>query len=87
MVRLYLVDTPTREEIDSLLHKLGLPASALVRANEPLYHELQLDEVDGDDDLLEAMVENPILIERPIAISGHRAVIGRPPQEVLSLFT
>lgn len=84
-VRLYLSDPPTREEIDHLLHKLGLPASALIRDGEPLYRELHLDECDRDADLLDAMAENPILIERPIAIRARRAVIGRPPEEVLTL--
>lgn len=84
-VRLYLADPPSREEIDRVLHKLGLPASALVRSGDALYHALALDEADDDETLLAAMAENPILIERPIAIRGRRAVIGRPPEDVLTL--
>ncbi len=84
-VRLYLADPPSREEIDRVLHKLGLPASALIRSGEALYRELGLDEVDDDEELLNAMAENPILIERPIAIRGSRAVVGRPPEDVLNL--
>ena len=84
-VRRYLDDAPDRAEIDAVLHKLGLPASALLRDGERLYTDLRLGEVDNEDDLLDAMAENPILIERPIAIRGKRAVIGRPPENVLGL--
>ena len=83
--RRYLVDQPSRAEIEQVLHKLGLPASALIRSGEALYRELGLSDEDDNDILLDAMAENPILIERPIAIRGGRAVIGRPPEDVLSL--
>lgn len=84
-VRRYLEDQPSRDEIEHVRHKLGLPVLALMRTGEKIYKELALDEVEDSEDLLDAMAENPILIERPIAIRGSRAVIGRPPEDVLSL--
>ncbi len=86
-VRHYLADTPDRTEIQHVLKKLGLPASAIVRSGERLYHDLGLDDVDDESKFLAAMAENAILIERPIAIRGNRAVIGRPPENVLSLLS
>ncbi len=84
-IRRYLDDPPTREELDKVLHKLGLPASALIRTGEAAYRDLGLDGQTPDDELLDAMAEDAILIERPIAIHADRAVIGRPPEDVLSL--
>ncbi len=84
-VRRYLTDQPTREELDRIAHKLGLPPSAMIRTGEKTYKDQGLDEVESEDALLDAMVEFPILIERPIAIHASRAVIGRPPENVLSL--
>lgn len=84
-VRNYLSQLPNRHELDALAHKLGLPPSAMIRTGEKAYQAQGLDCVESEDDLLDAMVDNPILIERPIAIRADRAVIGRPPECVLSL--
>lgn len=84
-VRKYLEMPPSREELDTIAHKLGLPPSAMIRTGEKAYKNLNLDTVDNEDALLDAMVDMPILIERPIAIRAGRAVIGRPPENVLSL--
>jgi arsenate reductase len=84
-VRRYLVDQPSREEIVAVLKKLGLPASAVIRSGEPVFKEMELEEVDDEQALIDAMAESPILIERPIAIHLDRAVIGRPPEDVLTL--
>lgn len=83
--RRYLVDIPTQDEIRHVLDLLGLPASALMRAGEKVYKDQDLGSVTDEDALIDAMAANPILIERPIAIRGDRAVIGRPPEEVLTL--
>lgn len=84
-LRKYLVDQPTRAEIDAVCEKLGLPALAMMRVGEKIYKDLGLAGESDPAALLEAMVEHPILIERPIAIRGDRAVIGRPPEDVLAL--
>lgn len=85
-VRRYLEDAPGRDEIEQVLSALGHPpAISMMRPGEKLFKELGLSKSDPDAVLIDAMVQNPILIERPIAIAGHRAVIGRPPENVLSL--
>ena len=84
-VRKYLVDQPTRAEIVSVLGKLGLPPLALMRVGEKIYKDLGLADVEDKDARIDAMAEHPILIERPIAIHADRAVIGRPPEDVLAL--
>jgi arsenate reductase (glutaredoxin) len=81
----YLDQAPTREQIEAVLTKLGTDdPRAIVRTGEAVYKELGLAGADRDA-LLDAMVANPILIERPIVIRGDQAVIGRPPENVLGL--
>ncbi|HET9769448.1 MAG TPA: arsenate reductase (glutaredoxin) [Acidimicrobiia bacterium] len=81
----YLDATPGREEIESVLARLGTDdPRAIVRTGEAVYKELGLAGADREA-LLDAMVANPILIERPIVIRGDRAVVGRPPENVLDL--
>lgn len=84
-VRRYLVDQPSRAELEHVLTLLGLPASAVIRQGEAAFKELGLADVDDEDVLFEAMLDNPILIERPIAVHLDQAVIGRPPEDVLKL--
>jgi arsenate reductase len=63
----YLKTPPTRDEMKALVARLGLTIRQLIRKREPLFHELGLDERDVcEDELLDAMIENPILINRPI---------------------
>ena len=57
----------------------------MMRTGESVYGELGLASVTDRDALLDAMVEHPILIERPIVVRGDRAVIGRPPERLLEL--
>jgi arsenate reductase len=81
----YLDDAPTRAQLVDLLQRLGTDdPRSITRTGEKLYRELRLIEVDADV-LLDALVANPILIERPIALLGDRAVVGRPPEKVLEL--
>ena len=82
----YLKTPPTVEELDTLLGMLGMEPRELMRKREAEYKDLGLD--DGSvtrDQLIVAMVEHPKLIERPIAVSGKRAVMGRPTERVLEL--
>lgn len=81
----YLEDTPSRRELEDVLRRLGSEdPRTMMRTSEPVYQELGLAEA-GPNALLDAMVENPILIQRPIVIRGDRAVIGRPPERINEL--
>ena len=82
----YLKTPPTVDELDNLLGMLGMEPRELMRKREAEYKELGLDnESLTRDQLIAAMVEHPKLIERPIAVSGDRAVMGRPTERVLEL--
>lgn len=81
----YLDDPPARAEIARVLELLGTTdPRAMMRTGESLYRELGLADVSADQ-LLDAMAEHPVLIERPIVIRGDRAVVARPPELLLSL--
>jgi arsenate reductase len=81
----YLESSPTRADIERVLGLLGTDdPMAIVRTGEDVWKELGVDPSDRDA-VLDAMAANPILIERPIVIKGDRAVIGRPPENVLGL--
>jgi len=82
----YLKDTPTANELKAVLEKLQLQAEAIVRKGESVYKEQFKGRSYSHDEWIQILVENPILIERPIAILGDRAVIGRPPENIMSLF-
>jgi arsenate reductase len=82
----YLDTPPDAATLRKLLGMLGISARELLRTKEDEYRELGLDDPTlGEDALVAAMVAHPRLIERPIAVSGKRAVIGRPPENVLEL--
>ncbi len=81
----YLDESPNLDELKSVLKKLNLTASDLIRKKETLFKELSLKNADQDA-LLDAMVEHPKLVERPIVIFGNAAIIGRPPENVHTLF-
>lgn len=85
-VILYLETPPNAKTLKVILGKLGISARDLLRKGEDAYKDLNLaDEKLSEAALIKAMVENPKLIERPIAINGDRAVIGRPPENVLHI--
>ncbi|WP_456457012.1 arsenate reductase (glutaredoxin) [Nitratifractor sp.] len=87
-VRRYLEDIPSKEELREVLKKLGIPPRELMRTKEKLYRELDLKNVEDDEKLIEAMAENPRLIERPIVLHGDKAVVARPEtkiDEILSM--
>ena len=82
----YLDRPPDAATIGSLLDMLGLEPRELMRRKEAPYAELGLsDESVPRTGLIQAMVDNPILIERPIVVSGGKAAIGRPPESVLDI--
>jgi arsenate reductase len=81
----YLEESPSRDELVRVMGLLGIDdPRAMMRTGESVYRELGLAGADRDA-LLDAMVEHPILIERPIVIRGDRAVIARPPEKLLDL--
>ncbi|MCW8127026.1 arsenate reductase (glutaredoxin) [Microbulbifer halophilus] len=85
-VVLYLETPPSKAQLAELLHKLGLSARELLRTGESAYKELQLkDRALSDEQLIDAMVQHPKLIQRPIVVRGDRAVLGRPPENALEL--
>ncbi|RDE22753.1 arsenate reductase (glutaredoxin) [Motiliproteus coralliicola] len=85
-IRLYLEDSPSREELVTLLGQLGIEPRALLRKGEQEYKDNNLKDTElSDDALIDAMVQFPRLIERPIAIAADKAVVGRPPENVLDL--
>jgi arsenate reductase len=82
----YLKSPPTAAELDVLLNQLGMEPQALLRKNEAAYKEGGLDHPNLDRAaLIAAMVEHPILIERPIVVANGQAAIGRPPENILSI--
>ena len=81
----YLEQTPTQEQIKDVLKKLKISAKELLRTGEDVYKELNLKQIDDEETLIDFMVENPILIERPIIIRGDNAVIARPIENLSEL--
>ena len=82
----YLKTPPDKATLKNILKKLGLSARQLIRTGEPAYTENNLDDDSLDEDqLIEAMIAHPILIERPIVLADDRAAIGRPPENVLGI--
>ncbi|HEX7026278.1 MAG TPA: arsenate reductase (glutaredoxin) [Gammaproteobacteria bacterium] len=82
----YLKNPPDAKTLREILGLLQLEPQALIRIKEPVYQTLELPP-DGSEAQawIDLMVSNPILIERPIVVIGNRAVIGRPPENVLSI--
>jgi len=82
----YLKNPPSAEELDRMLEMLEMEPRQLMRRKEKEYKDLGLaDESLSRQALIAAMVEHPRLIERPIAVKGERAVLGRPTERVLEL--
>ncbi len=82
----YLDTPPNHQELERILTLLGIGPRELMRTKEPEYQELQLDAPSlSRAALVDAMVQHPRLIERPIVIHGNRAAIGRPPEKILEI--
>lgn len=85
---LYLDNPPSIEQLQTLVNQLGFnSARQIMRTKEQLYQELYLDgENITEQQLFNAMHRYPILIERPIVVNNHRAIIGRPPEKIWEIF-
>jgi len=82
----YLKTPPSIETLEDILKQLDISPRALLRKGEAIYKELNLkDDSLSDQQLIQAMSENPKLIERPIVITNGKAKLGRPPESVLEI--
>ena len=82
----YLKTPPDQKTLKSILKKLDIDAADLLRKKESVFSELKLEKkLDNTNALLDAMVKNPVLIERPIVLANKKAAIGRPPEAVLDI--
>jgi len=81
-VREYLKVPPSIDELRRIVQLLGVRPIDIVRRGEEIYKTLDLSDATPDEEVLHAMAEHPILIERPIVVRNGRAVVGRPPESV-----
>ena len=82
----YLATPPSETELKHLLKLLGIKPRELLRTKEEEYKQAKLDRPDvTDSDIIRAMVKHPRLMERPIVVSGNKAALGRPPENVLKI--
>ena len=81
----YLITPPNVKELNNICKLLGKRPKDIIRKGEQEYKALKINKIDRDEDLLNAMVRHPKLIERPIVIWGEKGIIGRPPENVLKL--
>ena len=81
----YLNDIPTKEELKDILNKLNLNAVDILRKGEAAYKENFKGKELSNDEWIDAMIQYPKLIERPIVVKDNKAVLGRPPENVLEL--
>lgn len=81
----YLKTPPTASELRELLQKLNLKPEQLLRKGEQLYKDKYKNQQLSGEELIAIMAENPVLIERPIVVKDNKAVLGRPPENVLEL--
>jgi arsenate reductase len=81
----YLQTAPSKDELINILGLLGLRAEQLLRKHEKAYEEAGLSDASSEDEILDAMMNYPILIERPIVVHNGKAAIGRPPENILEI--
>lgn len=82
----YLKHPPSTDELEQILQRLNLGPRDLMRKNEALYRDLELDdEMLGREALIAAIADHPMLMQRPIVLANGKAAIGRPPEQVLRI--
>ncbi len=82
----YLKTPPDTRTIRELVEKLGMKSHELLRKGESEYQSLRLQD-STDEQVVDAIVKHPILLQRPIVVAGDRAAIGRPPEAVLDILS
>ncbi len=80
----YLTSPPSKAELKRILGMLGGKAADIVRKKEAKEAGLDIASM-SEEEIIDAMVKTPIIIERPIVVAGDKAVMGRPPENVLSI--
>lgn len=83
----YMKNPLVKAEIELIISKLGIEPIELVRIKEPIWKEKFYNKSLTGDEIIEAMLEYPQLIERPIVIEGDRAVIGRPTEKIVDFLS
>lgn len=81
----YLKDIPTKKELKDLLMKLGLKPLDIVRDTEKLFQKKFKNKKFTDAEWIQIIIENPILLQRPILVDGYKAIIGRPVERIVEL--
>jgi len=81
----YLKVPPTQEKLTQLITMLNIPPHDILRTKENAYKQCGLSSNSTTEDIIKAINENPILLERPIVIVGQAAIIGRPPENICQL--
>jgi len=82
----YLNNPPTESELDTILTQLNKQPEEITRKKEEVYKTLGLKNQNlGRQEYIKMLVENPVLIERPIVVNGKKAALGRPPENVLEI--
>ena len=85
-VREYLKQPPSKAEVEALIARVGGDPTALIRDGEPEFKALKMKKADlTRADIARAIVAHPILLQRPVLVSGKKAAIGRPPEAVLAI--
>jgi len=78
----YLESIPSKDELTTIIEKLGIKPLALVRKNEAIWKENYKGKELSDSEIIDAMIQNPKLIERPIVVNNTKAAIGRPLENI-----
>lgn len=81
----YLQNIPSKSELKNILSLLDISADQLLRKKESAYQQAKLNDSSTEDEIINAMMEYPILIERPIVVHNGKAAIGRPPENILEI--
>jgi arsenate reductase len=85
VLRRFLEEPPTPDEVAALVARLGVPPQAIARKDADEYQALRLSDRTPNAELVQAMAQHPRILERPILVAGDRAVVARPPERVLEL--